>query len=401
MTEQKLQEKAENETYDIAGFLAYDITFADANGNKLEPNGDVKVSMKYKQAEIPEEAKKVLTENDDSTLDVTVMHLEEDEQGEVKEVVDMVADENKTAEVETTSAMKVKKAEFVTDSFSVFTLTWSKSSYSSTLSIKVVDNNGKEIGSNSSYTFSTGDITENRWSSSGESKPLELSTIQNNVNVANYTYSRAALDSANGATVTYVKCKMYSNWSGTTYTWQYSDNGSTWIDLTGHQIYFVYTHNTSLAITDDIVNTGALKAEYTAEDGSTTTIVSTKWYRSDSENGTYTEVEKINYQGDKTNLSADGMNLYPAFDNGARKWYKVKVTLSDGTEVEAGPVQVAYFSQLQNGSFETPKYDTGMNQVSNESYAQGNGVWQTTGTGTGDKLNKDIQSENEWECGNM
>ena len=391
LTEQKLQEKAENETYDIAGFLAYDITFADANGNKLEPNGDVKVSMKYKQAEIPEEAKKVLTENDDSTLDVTVMHLEEDEQGEVKEVVDMVADENETAEVETTSAMKVKKAEFVTDSFSVFTLTWNKSSYSSTLSIKVVDNNGKEIGSNSSYTFSTGSITEDRWSSSGESEPLELSTIQNNVNVANYTYSRAALDSANGATVTYVKCKMSSNWRGTTYTWQYSDNGSTWVDLTGHQIYFVYTHNTGLAITDDIVNTGALKAEYAAEDGSTTTIVSAKWYRSDSENGTYTEVEKINYQGDKTNLSADGMNLYPAFDDGARKWYKVKVTLSDGTEVEAAPVQVVYYNQLQNGSFETPKYDTGMNQVSNESYAQGNGVWQTTGTGAGDKLNKDIE----------
>lgn len=144
LTEQKLQEKAENETYDIAGFLAYDITFADANGNKLEPNGDVKVSMKYKQAEIPEEAKKVLTENDDSTLDVTVMHLEEDEQGEVKEVVDMVADENKTAEVETTSAMKVKKAEFVTDSFSVFTLTWNKNS-SRYMNLHLVDENGNEI----------------------------------------------------------------------------------------------------------------------------------------------------------------------------------------------------------------------------------------------------------------
>ena len=392
-TEKKLQEKAKDEPYDIAGFLAYDITFVDPDRNKLEPNGDVKVSMEYKKAEIPEEAKKVQEKkNKDQKLDVTVMHLEEDERGEVKEVVDMVADENETAEVETTSAMKVKKAEFVTDSFSVFTLTWSKSSYSSTLSIKVVDNNGKEIGSNSSYTFSTGDITENGWSPTGESESLELSTIQNNVNVANYTYSRATLDSADGNTVTYVKCKMQSSyWDGTTYTWQYSDNGSTWKDLTGHQIYFVYTHNTSLAITDDIVNTGALKAEYTAADGSTTTIVSTKWYRSDSENGTYTEVEKINYQGDKTNLSTDGRELYPAFDNGARKWYKVKATLSDGTEVEAGPVQVAYYNQLQNGSFETPKYNTGMNQVSNESYAQGNGVWQTTGTGTGDKLNKDIE----------
>lgn len=79
-TEKKLQEKAKDEPYDIAGFLAYDITFVDADGNKLEPNGDVKVSMEYKKAEIPEEAKKVQKEKkDEQELDVTVMHLEEDE----------------------------------------------------------------------------------------------------------------------------------------------------------------------------------------------------------------------------------------------------------------------------------------------------------------------------------
>lgn len=390
LTEQKLQEKAENETYDIAGFLAYDITFADANGNKLEPNGDVKVSMKYKQAEIPEEAKKVLTENDDQNLDVTVMHLEEDEKGEVKDVVDMVADENETATVETTSAMKVKKAEFVTDSFSVFTVTWSKTSYTSSIYINVVDENGNGIGSNSSYTFSTGEITGD-WSPSGTSEPVQLSTIKNDI--ANYNYSKATLDSADGTVISYIRCKMTTSyWSGTTYTWQYSSDGNTWTDLGGKKIYFVYEKASGLRITDDIVNTGALKAEYAVKDREEAVSgVSYTWYRSDSEDGTYTEVEKINYQGDKTNLSADGMNLYPAFDDGARKWYKVKVTLSDGTEVEAAPVQVVYYNQLQNGSFETPKYDTGMNQVSNESYAQGNGVWQTTGTGAGDKLNKDIE----------
>lgn len=390
LTEQKLQEKAENETYDIAGFLAYDITFADANGNKLEPNGDVKVSMKYKQAEIPEEAKKVLTENDDQNLDVTVMHLEEDEKGEVKEVVDMVADENETATVETTSAMKVKKAEFVTDSFSVFTVTWSKTSYTSSIYINVVDENGNGIGSNSSYTFSTGEITGD-WSPSGTSEPVQLSTIKNDI--ANYNYSKATLDSVDGAVISHIRCKMTSSWYGsTTYTWQYSSDGNNWTDLGGKKIYFVYENASGLRITDDIVNTGALKAEYAVKDGEEAVSgVSYTWYRSDSEDGTYTEVEKINYQGDKTNLSADGMNLYPAFDDGARKWYKVKVTLSDGTEVEAAPVQVVYYNQLQNGSFETPKYDTGMNQVSNESYAQGNGVWQTTGTGAGDKLNKDIE----------
>lgn len=125
-TEKKLQEKAKDEPYEIAGFLAYDITFLDADGNKLEPNGDVKVSMEYKKAEIPEEAKKVQEKNEDQKLDVTVMHLEEDEKGEVKEVVDMVADENETATVETTDNKEVKKAEFVTDSFSDYVISWGR-----------------------------------------------------------------------------------------------------------------------------------------------------------------------------------------------------------------------------------------------------------------------------------
>ena len=366
-TEKKLQEKAKDEPYDIAGFLAYDITFVDANRNKLEPNGDVKVSMEYKQAEIPEEAKKVLTENDDSTLDVTVMHLEEDEQGEVKEVVDMVADENKTAEVETTSAMKVKKAEFVTDSFSVFTLTWNKNS-SRYMNLHLVDENGNEIGA----TVDNLDITT----------ATALKDIA--PQIGGYEYQKAVLGSLGGKEIYALKVEnyywMYStpdNKDGWSYTYYYQNNTK--------DVYLIYQKNAvGLYIVNDVVDTGKLKAEYTAEDGSTTTMVSTKWYRSDSRDGTYTEVEKINYQGGKTNLSTDGRELYPAFDNGARKWYKVKATLSDGTEAEAGPVQVAYYNELKNGSFEKPVVNSGYNsQWSNDYYAQNNGVWQTTGTNNG------------------
>lgn len=121
-TEQKLLEKAKDERYDVIGFLAYDITFVNADGNKLEPNGDVKVSLEYKEAEIPAEVKAVVEEG--QTLDVTVMHLEEDASGKVKEVVDMVADENETAEVHTTKNQEVEAAEFTTDSFSTFTIEW-------------------------------------------------------------------------------------------------------------------------------------------------------------------------------------------------------------------------------------------------------------------------------------
>ena len=87
VVEQKLNEKADEEEYDIGGFLAYDISFVDADGNKAEPNGDVKVTMEYKNAVLPETIEK----ENASDMDVTVMYLEEDAQGNVKQVVDMLS----------------------------------------------------------------------------------------------------------------------------------------------------------------------------------------------------------------------------------------------------------------------------------------------------------------------
>ncbi len=142
---EKLAEKAENEEYDIAGFLAYDITFVDQAGNKVEPNGEVKVSMEYKEAVIPEEAASA----DKETTDVTVMHLEEDANGQVKEIVDMVADEKTEASVQTTENAEVEKTEFVTDSFSTFTITWKNRDgwwvYEARITVNYVDTKGNVL----------------------------------------------------------------------------------------------------------------------------------------------------------------------------------------------------------------------------------------------------------------
>ena len=64
VVEKLLQEKAENEDYDIAGFLAYDIILVDKDGNKVEPNGEVKVTMNYKQAVIADEAVQTVENTD-------------------------------------------------------------------------------------------------------------------------------------------------------------------------------------------------------------------------------------------------------------------------------------------------------------------------------------------------
>lgn len=360
--EKKLTEKAEKEAYDIAGFLAYDISLVDADGNKVEPNGDVKVTMDYKQSVIAEDAVQTVndTEGIDSTADlnVTVMHLEEDEKGNVKNVVDMVADENEEANIKTTDEQSVQKAEFVSDSFSVFTLTWGWY----TVKIEVVDTEGNGIGSNI------------------EDKSIKNATTLSEIapTIDGYTFSKATLGSKDGNEMYQVKVGYYN----LRYGWMYNTVRATdeWNVFDNNQtIYLVYQKVTGISIKDDIVNTGALKAEYITEEGQTApTITSYTWYRSDSKEGTYTEVEKVNYQASattiKTNLSKDGTELYPAYDEGARKWYKVEVTLADGTTKESAPFQVTYYNQLQNGSFETPTVAVSYNsQWSNAYYKENKG----------------------------
>ena len=298
-TETKLNEKAEEDGYEIAGFLAYDIYFQDSEGNKIEPvDGSVNVSMHYTEPSVPEEVAQVSeTENETAVLTeeeelsqeetavepanqmaVTMMHLVEDEDGNVN-VVDMT--QEGTASVETDTVGSVQKAEFVTDKFSVFALAWQDS-----------------------------------------------------------------LDSAE-------------------------------------------TLSTTVTITDNIVNSGALEATCTSD-----SVEAYTWYRNSEETGEYTKVDPINYNTGseiKTNISQDQKQLFPAYDNGeatgARQWYYVEVELTNGEKITSKPIQVTYFRELQNGGFETPTTSKFSTQFSNKNYKDSEGVWQTTGTNNG----KDIE----------
>ena len=138
--EQQLGEKATEEEYDITGFLAYDISLVDEDGNEIEPNGEVQVSMDYKNSVSPAAEEKAITNSD-----VTVMHLEEDENGQVKEVVDM-AENSQLKNVEITAEQKVKKVEFVTNSFSVYAIAaYEPYAREAFLTIHYVDENGNDI----------------------------------------------------------------------------------------------------------------------------------------------------------------------------------------------------------------------------------------------------------------
>lgn len=237
--EKKLTEKAEKEAYDIAGFLAYDISLVDADGNKVEPNGDVKVTMDYKQPVIAEDAVQTVNDtewlNSTKDLDVTVLHLEEDNKGKVTDVVDMTAeDTNGDAEINTTSENEIQKVTITTNSFSTFAITYGNYR----VNVKYVDQTGADITSDK-FTQSNVSIekkTDIVISDGDKFKIPKTVTIDNKT----YQYTGAHLDSISGKNVYSVKIKD-KKWK---YKEKRNDDSKDWNDGNGGTIYLVYQEQT-------------------------------------------------------------------------------------------------------------------------------------------------------------
>lgn len=241
--QQKLEEKAENEEYDITGFLAYDITFVDENGNKLEPDGQVQVSMEYKEAAVPENVK----DNAPESTDVTVMHLEEDAEGQVAQVVDM-GQSNQLRTMETTADKEVQKAEFVTESFSVYTITWTHSGKE----VKITAYYGYVDSNNRFQEFEGG---KNQKISLKEKGPYDFHNYSRSSEYTGYAFSDVHLENYNGNTFRYLRI----NSSDRKLYVQSSSNGKdykNWFQLKDDdhekKIYFIYTEDGELTTVETV-----------------------------------------------------------------------------------------------------------------------------------------------------
>lgn len=247
--EKKLTEKAEKETYDIAGFLAYDISLVDADGNKVEPNGDVKVTMDYKQPVIAEDAVQTVNDtewlNSTKDLDVTVLHLEEDNKGKVTDVVDMTAeDTNGDAEINTTSENEIQKVTITTNSFSTFAIAYNNYS----VNVKYVDQNGADITSDQfTQNVSIKKGEELVISDGNKVKIPKTVTIDNKT----YQYSGARLDKVSGTSVYSVKVNRYGEWE---YKEKLGGSNKDWKDGDGGKIYLVYQEQTTALPTVDTID---------------------------------------------------------------------------------------------------------------------------------------------------
>ena len=393
--EKKIQEKVAEEEKEVAGFLAYDITFVDKDGNEMEPNGKVKVSMNYKKAELPQE----VVEKKATDAEVTVLHLEEDENGEVKQVVDMGAEEKANVDtLTTTEGARVQNVEVETESFSVFTITWQYTRWSKfTINAKYVDISGKEITVDKQADITISDNNtainlEDYWKTAEGYKKKKI--VADSVNGKEIKEIQSSSQDKKEWEVIFEEIGYWKEW--TEYYIKYKEKDANqytnWLqanvddssnkDKTTGTIYFVYERvdNSPIRIVDNIIDDGSLIATF--KDQPTGDVTYT-WYKSDTKEGEYTVVEKINFKNGVSNLSTEGEKLYPAYDKGARKWYKVKVVYEDGREGESEPFQVPYYSQLENGSFETPEVsgNASNKQWSNDDYVAEGGVWKSTGIG--------------------
>ena len=234
--EQKIQEKAAETETEIKGFLAYDITFVDADGNEIEPNSEVKVSMEYKEAALPAE----ITAEDAKTSEVSVMHLEEDDAGNVSKVVDM-GEASQLKQIQTTENNAVNKAEFIAESFSVYTLTWEADwARDKEIEIHYIDSEGNEIkGKNGEGKFN-----KDKW--------INLSTSVFQVSIDGYTYSRTVIASSeesalqqNKTNIKYIRVSRDNGSWTVRYRTSDSGLGQKWNNYQEPIIYIIYDKNTT------------------------------------------------------------------------------------------------------------------------------------------------------------
>ena len=103
--EKSLEKEAEKKDKDVLDFVAYDITFTDAEGTEIEPNGNVQVSIEFNDVTLGGAEEKNTT--------VNVVHIKDDASTEtVKSDVNIKKEQ-------------LKAVDFTTDEFSIYAVTTS------------------------------------------------------------------------------------------------------------------------------------------------------------------------------------------------------------------------------------------------------------------------------------
>lgn len=113
----KITEQLQSQGKNLDGFLAYNVSFTDAEGNPVEPSDKVTYSFTYKEASSPE-----LTDPAAST--VTAAMIRTNKETSELELTELKAEEDQLT-VETNESRQLTKAAFQSAATAAFTFVWS------------------------------------------------------------------------------------------------------------------------------------------------------------------------------------------------------------------------------------------------------------------------------------
>lgn len=113
----KITEQLQNQGKNLDGFLAYNVSFTDADGNPVEPSDKVTYSFTYKEASSPE-----LTDPAAST--VTAARVRTNKETSELELTELKAEEDQLT-VETNESRQLTKAAFQSAGTDTYTFVWS------------------------------------------------------------------------------------------------------------------------------------------------------------------------------------------------------------------------------------------------------------------------------------
>ena len=416
------------------GMIALDVYFTDED-TKEEIEPAVPVSVRF---ELSEEA---LPENIDAST-LTVHHLAEDgdasvtvetvatattsdevdgvvalsdaaaEKAEVSEDVALLSELNDVADtVENGIDNPAVVAEFEVDAFSYFVLTYNHSVRSG-LTAQIVDTSGRGInlpGNDGSIDFGELDAVYdpadfsdkfivNQWISMDELVGTWAGMTEGYVYHGAYTEQ---YDQSEDTIVRWIYCR--TNYSGV--TWYYSPNSSRpnntpnrWFNESLSELFLVYEEVADtepvpgLTITDNVITNGCLDAVYSAESDEGTSYYYV-WEKS-ADGQEWDTIRRLRMNGDQYNLTEDGQELNVTLEvvndesDIGGQWFRVSVYESkEAYDNEDNPLQTSaamqllYYDELRNGSFEEPNVEELTNQNSNYQYPVGTQglIWQTTG----------------------
>lgn len=361
------------------GYMALDIRFEDAEGNEVEPQGEVRVVM-LAPAALSEDV-------DPNTL--AVQHHVEDADGNVtvEEVasatpVTMAAaslpSDEETGVIASGSDVT---AVFDVNSFSRFTITWG---YLGSVTVHYVDKDGNEIqGTQTEKQEFTVDTWVDLKQFAGKIDGYTFDEYRYGNNFDNSTHMASA-DQTPQICYRY----DYDKWE-TQYHYRTNNYGSgvqIFKDENVRNVYLVYEEFGSVRIEDRIQSEGILKA--VVDEGIDTQDLTYTWYRNDDQQVTPVKVTGDQYNtesgADWVNVALDieslCMNVNDATKNEIRSAeysYTVVVTNSSNKEIGSATYKVPYYAQLMNGSFEQPEAPSNNYQPYYSNGTEGL-YWQTT-----------------------